>query len=253
MIEREYLNKKIFEFPKFQRDVGEFIQKREKEIPEMFVDDKILNNYQREAVYSILSMSGDCPFILFGPPGTGKTTTLVESIRYLRIQDEKTRFLVCTPSNAAADHFTLALIDAGFIDVKEIHRSMSPRVNFDFRDQRLDSVILTDGYRYIIPEDDKYLEYVVVVSTIGNCARVRPPMKGFFTHIFIDEAGQATEPDSWIPLAHFGRQHTKFILAGDPKQLGPVLIDPVLERTAYRFDQSLLVRLYEIPAFQEDP
>ena len=253
MTEREYLNKKIFEVPKLQEDAGKFIQRREEEMLKMLADDKILNNYQREAVYSICSMNGDYPFILFGPPGTGKTTSLIEAIRYLRIQDEKTRFLICTPSNAAADHFTFALMNTGFIDIKKIHRSMSPRVDFDSRDRRLDSVILTDGYRYIIPEEDKYSEYTVIISTIGNCARIRPPIKNFFTHIFIDEAGQATEPDSWIPLAHFGRQQTRFILAGDPKQLGPVLIDPVLERTAYRFDQSLLVRLYETPIYQEDP
>ncbi|KAE9555462.1 hypothetical protein FO519_001317 [Halicephalobus sp. NKZ332] len=253
MTEREYINKKIFGVPEIREDMDQFIQKREKEMSEMLVNDTILNNYQKEAIYSICTMNGDYPFILFGPPGTGKTTTLIEAIRYLRMQDERTRFLVCTSSNAAADHFTLALMNAGFINTADIHRSMSPRVDFDSRDRRLDDVILADEYRYIISEGDKYSEYTVIISTIGNCARIRPPVKNFFTHIFIDEAGQATEPDTWVPLAHFGRRQTKFIFAGDPKQLGPVLIDSVLERTAYRFDQSLLIRLYELPVYHQDP
>lgn len=44
-----------------------------------------------------------------------------------------------------------------------------------------------------------------------------------FRHIFLDEAGQATESDIWIPLAGLANRDTSIIICGDPKQLGPVI------------------------------
>ena len=53
---------------------------------------------------------------------------------------------------------------------------------------------------------------------------VRP---NHFTHVFMDECGQALEPEALIPLAGLldgGHADTgQLVLAGDPKQLGPVL------------------------------
>lgn len=52
-------------------------------------------------------------------------------------------------------------------------------------------------------------------------------MKGHFTHVFIDEAGHATEPETVIPLANLldidMANGGQLVLAGDPKQLGPVI------------------------------
>lgn len=50
-----------------------------------------------------------------------------------------------------------------------------------------------------------------------------------FSYVFIDEAGQATEPETLIPLglmsssdpSHKGRLQGQLVIAGDPKQLGP--------------------------------
>jgi superfamily I DNA and/or RNA helicase len=48
------------------------------------------------------------------------------------------------------------------------------------------------------------------------------PFLGFFTHIFIDEAAQASEPEILIPLSGLWQQkNCHVILSGDPKQLGP--------------------------------
>ncbi len=56
----------------------------------------------------------------------------------------------------------------------------------------------------------------------------------FFRHIFIDEAGQSTEPETLIPLSglcHFaGKARTsestpiRIVIVGDPQQLGPVIM-----------------------------
>ena len=52
-----------------------------------------------------------------------------------------------------------------------------------------------------------------------------------FTHVFIDESGQAIEPEALVPLAGIFSTETKnggqVVLAGDPKQLGPVLRSPM--------------------------
>ena len=44
-----------------------------------------------------------------------------------------------------------------------------------------------------------------------------------FTHIFIDEAGHATEPETMVALAGAISSNTRIILAGDHKQLGPII------------------------------
>jgi len=44
-----------------------------------------------------------------------------------------------------------------------------------------------------------------------------------FTHLFIDEAGFATEPETVIPLALLDPREGQLVLAGDPEQLGPIL------------------------------
>jgi len=59
---------------------------------------------------------------------------------------------------------------------------------------------------------------------------VSADMVNHFTHIFIDEAGHATEPETVIPLSGLissARSNVQIVLAGDPKQLGPVVRSPL--------------------------
>ena len=55
--------------------------------------------------------------------------------------------------------------------------------------------------------------------------------RNHFSHIFIDEAGHATEPECIIPVADLlDPNHPRggqLVLAGDPKQLGPILRSPI--------------------------
>jgi superfamily I DNA and/or RNA helicase len=69
----------------------------------------LLNDSQNEALNSILA--ADDVAIVHGPPGTGKTTTLVESIKYL-VADGK-KVMVTASSNAAVDHLTRSVANAG--------------------------------------------------------------------------------------------------------------------------------------------
>jgi superfamily I DNA and/or RNA helicase len=77
-----------------------------------------LNPSQREAVRKVVQTNDIA--LVHGPPGTGKTTTLVEAIRL--VSRTKERILVCAPTNAAADLLTLKLASAG-VDVLRMGHS----------------------------------------------------------------------------------------------------------------------------------
>ncbi|MFT3703948.1 MAG: AAA domain-containing protein [Agriterribacter sp.] len=70
----------------------------------------ILNTSQKRAVEKILSVNELC--IVHGPPGTGKTTTLVQAIKALIAQDHK-QVLVVAPSNTAVDLLSEKLSEQG--------------------------------------------------------------------------------------------------------------------------------------------
>ncbi|KAN0127192.1 P-loop containing nucleoside triphosphate hydrolase protein [Lactarius tabidus] len=175
---------------------------------------------QLRVVVSILQQpKGSVPFIIFGPPGTGKTSTVVESIMQLLIRDARFKILACTPSNAAADLLVERLAAAGLTvdqllrlnalsrDIKSIPKGVQP--------------FSASPTRAILRN------YRVVLSTCSSAARLhgrRPKLQaGHFSHIIIDEAGQVDEPLALVPISLFSNEDTNIILAGDPNQLGPVI------------------------------
>lgn len=68
-------------------------------------------------------------------------------------------------------------------------------------------------------------------------------LRDHFTHVIIDEAGQSVETDTIIPCTFLSRTKGQVILAGDPKQLGPVLVSHVAKYCG--FDKSMLERISE--------
>ena len=71
---------------------------------DMVYFNKRLNERQKKAVHRIVCARGrPIPYVLFGPPGTGKSVTVVESILQVFKRISHSRILACAPSNSAAD------------------------------------------------------------------------------------------------------------------------------------------------------
>ena len=96
----------------------------------------------------------------------------------------------------------------------------------------------------IADEDPKkWLYHRIIVTTTSQAGvvfrhRISP---SHFTHVFIDEAAQVTEPESLIPISTSVIGHGVVVLAGDHHQLGPVIQSQ--KAKACRLDRSLMERL----------
>uniref|UniRef100_A0A671YK80 Mov10 like RISC complex RNA helicase 1 n=1 Tax=Sparus aurata TaxID=8175 RepID=A0A671YK80_SPAAU len=202
-----------------------------------------LNPPQREAVKRILA--GECrptPYVLFGPPGTGKTITLIEAILQVYHFVPSSRILVCTPSNSAADLICVRLHHSGFL-----HSASLARVNASCRQEEAIPEVLRLYSR--AGEDIRHACFNrIVVSTCSSAGMFQNMrLVGHFTHVFLDEAGQATEPESLIPISLISEKDGQIVLAGDPCQLGPVVKSKLA--AAFGLGVSLLERLMANPLY----
>ena len=96
------------------------------------------------------------------------------------------------------------------------------------------------------------LSYKVIVSTCGHASfPYNIGMRhGHFTHIFIDEAGQGTEPEVLTAaIKTMVAPNTRVILSGDPKQLGPVIRSSTARELG--LGKSYLERLMEQPLYRD--
>ena len=74
---------------------------------------------------------------------------------------------------------------------------------------------------YVLPTRDDVIRHRVVITTLAMSQHLLQLQlnRGFFTHILVDEAAQALEPEALIPLALAG-QNTKVVFTGDHMQVG---------------------------------
>ena len=207
-------------------------------------DNRVANNpEQLAAVQAIVSqVSGPAPYLVFGPPGTGKTVTLVEAIKQVWHLEPGAHILAAAPSNTAADLLTIRL--SKHVPREEMYRLMAHSRQQDCVPDsvRVFSNLTPSGY--VFPNQETLSQYRIIVTTLvtaGKLVSAQFPA-GHFTHVFIDEAGQATEPETCIALGGIlGPECGQLVMAGDPHQLGPIVRSSLA--AAHGLARSLLERL----------
>ncbi|XP_075982823.1 putative helicase mov-10-B.2 [Anticarsia gemmatalis] len=209
-----------------------------------------LNPEQRSAVEHIVAgTSGTAPYLLHGPPGTGKTVTIVEAILQLVTKNPKNRILVCTDSNMAADHVATMLIKYTHLFAQDrllLRASSKYRVWETLPEclARYSNGTNRENFEPVTVEE--FVTYNIVITTLSHSAKfgkevLKQHMHRPITHLFIDEAAQACEPSCLIPITGLLATNGHLVLAGDPHQLGPVVISR--HASAIGLAQSLMERL----------
>lgn len=153
--------------------------------------------------------------------------------------------LACAPSNRAADVIASRLKAMGATSILRLCALVRDytEVPEDIRDL---CCVNTD-YFFNFPPLEELEEYDVIVCTCvssGVLSGLGIP-RGHFDFIFIDEAGQATEPESMVPIKALADRYTNVVLCGDKKQLGPIVKSPFAK--ALGLHQSYFERLMNQP------
>uniref|UniRef100_A0A8D3ECR2 RNA helicase n=1 Tax=Scophthalmus maximus TaxID=52904 RepID=A0A8D3ECR2_SCOMX len=172
------------------------------------------NAEQKAAVRCIVAGSSKpAPHLVFGPPGTGKTVTLVEAMNQVSRADPSAHILACAPSNSACDLLCERLMV--HMDPHQVYRMYAS--SRDPRSVPKQLLVSVGCVCYLVRDGLSWLKRLLGLVSGGI------PV-GHFTHVFVDEGGQAVEPECIIAIA--GLLHPEkgqLVLAGDPKQLGPIV------------------------------
>lgn len=213
-----------------------------------------LNATQEEAVNKVLHAKD--VVIVHGPPGTGKTTTLVEAV-YETLHREN-QVLVCAQSNMAVDWISEKLVDRGVSvlrignpsrvndkmlsftyerrfeshpdypqlwsirkAIRELYARSRKGAEREAVRQKINSLKDRATELEIRINESLFSEARVIACTlVGSANRLLTGQK--FGTLFIDEAAQALEAACWIPI----RKADRVILAGDHCQLPPTVKAP---------------------------
>uniref|UniRef100_W8BT05 Putative helicase MOV-10 n=1 Tax=Ceratitis capitata TaxID=7213 RepID=W8BT05_CERCA len=212
------------------------------------------NPEQIQAIEQIVSGANPySPYILFGPPGTGKTTTIVEAILQIYMRETSPHILVTASANSACDTLALKLCEL-FTTNKQLQNIAQSRRIFEANTQKLVNVDILrvfsrqnctknknslhpllleysnyNNEMYLAPSVELLKKFHIIILTLNTMGRLRRGTKGNwpFTHIFIDEAGTSTLPEALIAITSVDTRHCRVILSGDTQQLRPVVKSPV--------------------------
>lgn len=192
---------------------------------------------------TIMPVNGDDGF--FPTTGNELKPEVVNSRRKYRV-----RVLVCAPSNSALDEIVLRVLNAGVRD--ENDRAYNPKivriglkehhsvraVSMDYLVKQKQESMNADKEKHGAPGRDKDSiraaildEAVIVFSTLSfSGSSLFSKWNRGFDIVIIDEAAQAVEPATLIPLANGCKQ---VFLVGDPVQLPATVISPIAEKLGY--------------------
>ncbi|KAL8711519.1 MAG: hypothetical protein Q9225_007109 [Loekoesia sp. 1 TL-2023] len=248
--------------------------------------DRHLNHEQKKAVDAILSRAcGNLPFIINGPPGTGKTKTIVEVVTQMAFDPSfDGAILLCAPSDSAAD--TLALRLRSHFEPKVMFRLNDFSRTFAEVPQELLPYCYVQNDIFNLPPVPELMACKIVIATCRatdvlvqarvtnrdlvilennmldvlnpQLATKRQAVRSSHLHwiaLLVDEAAQATEPETLIPLSVVAPPTTCnsepnpiFVMAGDQHQLGPRIYNK-----STTLGISLFERLSNRPIYASHP
>ncbi|XP_077972834.1 putative helicase mov-10-B.2 [Styela clava] len=199
------------------------------------------NPHQVAAIQNIVKENSSKIYIIYGPPGTGKTVTMVESVFQTMEKYSDFHILVAAPSNSACDLLVERLLE--LVDEKDIWRLTAPsRINIPESMVEI-SRIGTSASR------ENLSKYKIIVSTLITAGRIASANfePRIFDRIFIDECGQSMEPELLVAVSGIIGDEGKVVLAGDPKQLGPIIRSRIAKK--HGLQTSFLERLMGNPLY----
>lgn len=243
-----------------------------------------LNEDQARAVMAVCNQSyGTRPYLVSGPPGTGKTKTIIEiAVQLVRNSRGNSHVLLCAPSEVAADKLILRL--SSHFSTSELLRLNRPtrdlnsiaRETLDFCCRR------RDHSSFCLPSLQELLAYRVVVTSCldaillldtrvtnldmyglyTNVVNALRPLDGgpsdhrmHWTALLIDDAAQATELEALMPISVVAPPDIPWVetapivvMAGDEQQ-------PISKTSlpSSPLKRSLFSRLIFSPVYAKQP
>lgn len=228
-----------------------------------------LNRSQESAVGQVLASHEVC--VVHGPPGTGKTTTLVEAI--CETLHREVQILVCAQSNAAVDWISEKLMERGLAvlrignptrvtdhmlsstyerrfeshveytelwgirkAIRELSSQLRKSKERDAIRNRLNKLRSRATELEIRINEDLFSETRVVACTLVGASN-KLLLRRHFGTLFIDEAAQALEASCWIAI----QKADRVIFAGDHCQLPPTV--KCIEAQRAGLDQTLMQKI----------
>lgn len=164
------------------------------------------NEEQKLAIKNIVNSTAfPFPYVVFGPPGTGKTSCLVEAIAQILKVKPDSRILVSAQSNSACDEVGVRLLK--YVSPCFIYRQYTTSLLNPNKGKTNPQLKVISNLRNDSSDDPSVQEFAsfrVVIATLMGTSRLlqlnHEDKIRKFDYIFVDECASSTEPEALVPI-----------------------------------------------------